>query len=302
MTFAMPIEEKRKSIAWWLQRRGMRTVAIINDGYAEFLDSEFVGEGFDRFVDIDDRPRSRRKDKDVTRVALKELRRLEKEGRPFFLWIHYFGPHDPSSKHADIPSFGKSVAARYEHEVRAWDQAVAPLLKHLDSAGEAQDITVILSADHGEWARKKKRGHGNRLNGDTLRVPMLMKGSGVVPGREESIVSLVDVAATIFALTDTPAPSYLDGTDMRAARESRVLIADTWRYKGGGVPTHDLTAAFDGEYKLVLNQLKQSRTVVKQELFEGKAGKNLDGEVPIPALEAALNAYLEASGSLELHD
>ena len=306
LTFGMPVEDEHRPLAWWLSRRGMNTAAVINDGYSEFLDAEFVGEGFERFVDLDDNPVGQRKDADVTRLALRELASLSESKRPFFLWVHYFGPHSPSRVTEGIPIFGDSPTAKYDHEIAVWDAALAPLLRAIDDVADTRPLTLIVTADHGEWVRETVRGHGKRLNADTLRIPLFVWGDAIEAGRESGVASLIDILPTVLALTETPGPSYVDGIDLRSvgdpANADRILLSDTWRYGQRGRATHNLSCSFDGEHKLIFNELKQSRRVVAQRLFEEDGSENLDGRVDTTRLQSTLDLYLEYGGALQLHD
>ena len=35
-----------------------------------------------------------------------------------FVWVHYFGPHEPYSKHPEIADFGARAIDRYDSEIR----------------------------------------------------------------------------------------------------------------------------------------------------------------------------------------
>src|SRR5690606_30784272 len=97
---------------------GMSTRAVVNDGQSEFLDPAFQAKGFDQFVDMDTRAkRSRATDREVTGIARKVLDGLAKKKAPFFLWVHYFGPHLPDSRHPKVRGFGSDPVGKYEHEV-----------------------------------------------------------------------------------------------------------------------------------------------------------------------------------------
>ncbi|HWB78365.1 MAG TPA: sulfatase-like hydrolase/transferase, partial [Nannocystaceae bacterium] len=114
-------------LAWWLQRRGMTTAAIVDDRFSELLDpSVGTAIGFDEFVDAD-QIRGRDPDDRVVDLAIATLRGLPRD-RPRFVWVHLFGPHSPNTTHEGTPSFGDGIADGYDHEIRFVDAQLDRLL------------------------------------------------------------------------------------------------------------------------------------------------------------------------------
>lgn len=115
---------------------------------------------------------------------------------PWFLWVHYFDPHDPylppteyipqdvttaplQSVHKDRAA-NPSVARRlYDAEVRFVDAEVGRLLGGLKKAGIYQDALIVLTSDHGEafWEHGYT-GHGENLYQELLHVPLLIRMPG----------------------------------------------------------------------------------------------------------------------------
>jgi arylsulfatase A-like enzyme len=187
---------------------------------------------------------------------------LERARPPFFLWVHVMDPHHPyeaaeagpwergGSPHAatwgaltldaytrrlkDMRAGARVAAAgeldylvgRYDAEIRHTDAQIAHLLATLDARGyDARNTTLVVTADHGE----EFGDHGGMLHGHTLfdeliRVPLLVRGPGVIGGRRiASQVQLVDLSATLLDLAgvlevdrDGAAPE-LDGRTLRGA-------------------------------------------------------------------------------------
>src|SRR5207245_1177549 len=88
------------------------------------------------------------------------------------------------------------------------------------------ETALVLTSDHGEGLGD----HGETLHGffvyqSTLRVPLFVRGPGVVPGtRLSSTVGLVDLFPTVLDLVGTPGPR---GTHGRAPR--RPARPSYWR-------------------------------------------------------------------------
>jgi len=309
--YALPLDDPQLSLATAMKKRGLTTVAVVNDGHTEFLGKEFMGAGYDRYVDLDkyrEKKAGKVYDGHVTTEAIKALRKLPK-GKPFFMWVHYFGPHLGNSRHAGIKSFGRSQAGRYEHEIRYMDREVARLLKVVRARGRKQDIAVVFTSDHGEVVSRKGRGHGRDLRERATRIPLVVQARNYKPGRYRPVASLVDVFPTVLGLTQTPIPDGLDGIDLRRIVEGdaevakRQLITETWRLDKQGARRTDKVAAFDGQLKLTWDLRTEARALRRQTRIE-KRSENLLGQPGHDAapLQATLERYLEECGGLRLVD
>ncbi|MDP6932519.1 MAG: sulfatase [Myxococcota bacterium] len=91
------------------------------------------------------------------------------------------------------PEGKQYVRDRYDGTLRYVDDQVGRFLEGLGPSD-----TVILLADHGEefWDHGAFE-HGHSLYDEVLRIPMVLSGPGVVPGRYSEPVSLLDVAPTL---------------------------------------------------------------------------------------------------------
>ena len=149
---------------------------------------------------------------------------------PFFLWVHYFDPHNPYDPPAPydgmftadgeldtylqargFPSPGDPEVRRmndlYDGEVRFTDSQIERLLEGLRAHGWYDDATIVLTSDHGEGLGQHGwKGHG-RIWNEQLFVPLMIKypaGSGIRPGRRPYLVSLIDVLPTLVASLKLP--------------------------------------------------------------------------------------------------
>ena len=286
--YTMPVDTPRKPLAFWLRRRGMFTAAVVDDGYSQFLDAKLgLAAGFDSFESVDRLKKRNRTDAGTARLARRAIARLPTD-RPFFLWVHFFGPHDPSTRHAGFEHFGPSPIDAYDHELRFTDHHVGRVLDALDATG--RPVATVITSDHGELFKRRKRQHGNDLSEANLRIPLIIRAPGWPTGPTDRLSSLVDVMPTLLALTETPQPYRMDGVDLAQPAAHRAVLAETWRYRKSGPPKRDLVAAFDGTRKLVYDQLThRSRTVSQPD------------ETPAPPsaeLDDAVSRYLEETGGL----
>jgi arylsulfatase A-like enzyme len=169
----------------------------------------------------------------ATTRALKWLEQLSPTTR-FFMWVHYLGPHSPSTRTPGVKDFGRGLVNEYDHEIRVFDQRVAPLLSALSARQDAgEPLAVIVSADHGEEFAQH-RFHGHSVEEGTAHIPLLVSLPGVAAGRSNALVSSVDVFPTVLSLTASPLPGGLDGRDLsavisgQAVDPSRVVLMDGW--------------------------------------------------------------------------
>ncbi len=155
---------------------------------------------------------------DVTPRAIAWLK--DKPKQPFFLWVHYFDPHEPyhlrerfaSPEKLHEPAAGRPQPSaemrdrihRYDSEVSYADYYVGKLLDSIDELGLRDKTLVTLAADHGESLGEHGYvGHGRRLSQDTVRVPLIFRYPGKVkPGQViEENVTLLDLTPTLLGFT-----------------------------------------------------------------------------------------------------
>jgi choline-sulfatase len=160
----------------------------------------------------------------------------EGERKPFFLFVHFFDPHDPyvpEPEHAALfPPLGEKPdhiaqqRAAYDGELHYTDAQLGALLDRLAAAGILDDTLVLVTADHGEglgdhgWMN-----HGLYIYDEAVRVPWIVRWPGHLPGGRviAEPVELVDMPSTVLDLVGIP--------DERLRGEGRSL-ADALRGKG----------------------------------------------------------------------
>lgn len=172
---------------------------------------------------------------DMTRYTEAFLTR--NRNKPFYLWVHYIDPHAPYAPperygNADgpwpffypykggdawgIPVLGDPdwkiqpehrafVQSLYEGEIRYIDEAVGDVLDLLDGLGLRENTIVCFTSDHGEELWDHGRwGHGQSLNDELVRVPLILAGPGMEPARRDAPVSAIDLMPTLADLLNMP--------------------------------------------------------------------------------------------------
>ena len=206
-----------------LRQHGYRTAAFVG---SQVLDPKSAAApGFDRGFEIYDAPfhiRGQGEDRydTVERKGMKvvdsALTWLNQHPQgPFFLWLHFYDPHDP---YDPPPPFRAQYAASpYDGEIAYVDSAIGKLLAALRSHGLYDQSLIVVVADHGEgFGEHGERSHGLFLYDETLHVPLLIKlpGTSSVPPRIESRVGLVDIAPTLLQEVGIVAPAAMQGRSL----------------------------------------------------------------------------------------
>ncbi|MEO8429871.1 MAG: sulfatase-like hydrolase/transferase [Acidobacteriota bacterium] len=117
---------------------------------------------------------------------------------PWFLWIHYYDPHDPYEPPRAFRRPGPRGA--YDGEVAYVDSEIGRLLRGL-RATPAGRVTVF-AGDHGEaLGEHGEAGHGFFIYDSTILVPLIFHAPGrVAPAQSAAPVRLIDVAPTLLDL------------------------------------------------------------------------------------------------------
>jgi arylsulfatase A-like enzyme len=223
-----------------LRERGYFTGAVDNIG-------RWIRPAFERYEPYPrwdhDGSRPWRNGEEVTERAIALLNEAHRDGRPFFLFCHYWDPHtpylppapfhrqffegdatDPANRSMDAvwrsPWFANYfgewlpgvtdigyVTAQYDASVAYADACLAHLLQRLKELGRGEDTLVVLCADHGEELDE----HGcwfdhHGLYETNVRIPLLLRyPDGRGAGRAvPDLVSALDVAPTLLAALGFP--------------------------------------------------------------------------------------------------
>jgi hypothetical protein len=304
--FLLPLEDPYPTLAAMLARRGPHAAAVVDGGFTEILAPAWgAGAGFHEFDDIGELPRAQRTDRATATHAIRALRRLRKAEIPFFLWVHFFGPHAPSATHKGVPRYGPSAADRYDHEVRYMDGQLGRLLS-VASEPTPRPMATLITSDHGErFFNAKSRGHGWGTTEDYIRIPLIVRAPGLPVGTVATLASSVDLAAAILHLTETPVPPELDGLNLAdvaqgtAEAEARVIFFDTFGLKksmGSRDFRVNKVVALQGRHKLVANRISGT---MKLSLRTSDQPRPHDAR---PDLTKALLGYLEKAGGVPAVD
>lgn len=260
---------EQRTLAEILKQHGYRTGAAVG-GFP--LVSRFgLNQGFDFYDDRLTQPfdaalggvpparpslfMERRVAARVNEAALGWLER--NASQPFFLWIHYYDPHQPYEAH--VP-YNELFADRpYDGQIAYADESLGVVLDRLAKLGVYDRTLVVFTADHGEGLNEHdEMTHSFLLYDTTLRVPLVVRppsgpGGRVVKGR----VRLVDVAPTILDMLGIPVPAEMQGRSLAPFMQGDAgAAADRTHYAETLSPRltqnlGELRALFEGRWKYV---------------------------------------------------
>jgi choline-sulfatase len=212
-----PLPSRPPTLTERLQAQGYRTAAFVSGFPLQRIFG--LDRGFERYDD--DLPAGRegwveRRADETTRRALAYLKAVR---APFFVWVHYYDPHDPYEPPRQFWRAGSR--GPYDGEVAFVDHFVGELL----AGARARDprLLTVMTADHGEaLGEHGELTHGYYVYDSTILVPLVFAGEGRVrPGTSSRAARLVDVAPTVLDLLGLPALPDTDGVSLRPTLEGR---------------------------------------------------------------------------------
>ena len=131
------------------------------------------------------------------------------DGRPFFLWLHFFDPHHPYLEH------GMPAVSPYQQEVLFVDGRLADLFQFLKEKKLSDELLMIVTADHGEaFGEHREVSHSLFVYNTTLRIPLLISAPGISARRIPEMARIVDIAPTVLEAMNWQSSGQMDGRSL----------------------------------------------------------------------------------------
>jgi len=237
------VPDELDTLAEILKAHLYTTAAFVS---AFVLDPRFnLNQGFDvynaktqRNSDPLDMTVPQRSGEETTNEALGWLK-VRDPNAPFFLWVHYFDPHQPRTVK---PPFD-SMSDEYRAEIAYADAQLGRLLAGVERASPKRKTLIIFTTDHGEsLGQHGEPTHGLVAYDSTLHVALILAGPGVPQGvRSRILASHVDLLPTILTALHLPVPEGLAGRDLlHMASTTNPSEDDQVRYFENRGPETDL--------------------------------------------------------------
>lgn len=166
--------------------------------------------------------------------------------RPYFLFVHYFDPHDPyepkppyapagwdpeegfveqngvfesvlkDGKPLD-PSLRDTLIGAYDGEIMEMDHQLGLLFDRLRAEQDLDNAIIAIVSDHGElFGEHGLVFHGHHLYDPLTHVVFLLAGKGVPAGRTVDMpVSGIDLTPTLLDLAGIPFSGSFEGRSLR---------------------------------------------------------------------------------------
>jgi arylsulfatase A-like enzyme len=212
------------------QRNGFRTAGFTEGGYV----SGRYGfrRGFDEFDSRDRGASGERLVEKTFRRGTTFLESLKPRDR-FFLFLHTYAvhaPYDAPRSYQDLFWKGAPPAgaieptgpaltrwnmtggrppqpvidwlrALYDAGIRQTDDVLRGFFADLERLGLAGDVTVVITADHGEEFQEHGRFNHTQLYRESLHVPLLViHPDAPAAARQEGVTQIIDLAPTFYEL------------------------------------------------------------------------------------------------------
>jgi uncharacterized sulfatase len=188
--------------------------------------------------------------------------------RPFFMFCSYLEPHHQNDRdhfegpHGSSERFGDFVPpgdlARTDGNWRneypdylgacaSLDENLGRIRKKLDELCLTEQTIVIYTSDHGCHFQTRNDEYKRSCHDACLRIPLVIAGPGFSDGRvEQSLVSLIDLPATLMAIAGLEVPRHFHGHSLEEVlrgerRRAEVFAQISESHVGRAVRTERFT-------------------------------------------------------------
>jgi choline-sulfatase len=143
----------------------------------------------------------------------------------FFLWLHFFDPHEQYMPHDGVPpeisegANGPTSMARAAYDGEVWftDKHIGRVIDFIESQPWGKRTAIVLTSDHGEaFEDHNMNWHGGEIWESLVHVPLLIYVPGISPHRVPVKRSHIDLVPTLLEIMSLPEaePGELSGRSM----------------------------------------------------------------------------------------
>lgn len=155
---------------------------------------------------------------------------LQDAGRPFFTWIHYFDPHDPSlvppiefTDRFEVERGAPTTRSDlYDAEIFFMDSQIGRLFEWLRAEGAYEETVVVVVSDHGQGLGDHGWAQHRLLYEEQIRAPLILRLPGGPAGRVVTEVArTIDIMPTVLDLIGVETPASVEGASLLPLIEGR---------------------------------------------------------------------------------
>jgi choline-sulfatase len=183
----------------------------------ETYDDDLWSEDTPHLFMIRERPARRTADRMLEWLSRWQADSSNNSHKPFFVWVHFFDPHQPHEASAqDL----QGAASPYDAEITAADRGVGQLVETLRASHLLDNTIVIATADHGEsLGEHGEATHAVFVYDATVHVPLIVRYPSRFPaGRVYAgPVRHIDIVPTLLGMLGLPGGNETQGVDLAAA-------------------------------------------------------------------------------------
>ncbi|REK25373.1 MAG: DUF4976 domain-containing protein [Planctomycetota bacterium] len=142
--------------------------------------------------------------------------------RPFFLWLHYFDPHDPAllppreyldARPIVAATRSEQLKQTYDLEIEYMDHHIGRVIEALKARDELDNTVVVVVSDHGEGLGDHNWWTHGILYQEQIRAVMIVAAPGQPAARTfEPLVRIIDIMPTVLELVGVDS-TYIPPTE-----------------------------------------------------------------------------------------
>ena len=259
------LSESNLTLAEVLKQNGFTTAAFVS---AFVLDSQFgLNQGFDTYHDTFEKSRtnvfgSERYAEETAKLAVDWLG--QNTQNPFFLFLHFYDPHDP---YEPPPPFDKKFALNpYAGEIAYTDHCIGKVIEKLKELSLYDNSLIIIAGDHGEMLGEHgEETHMYFIYQSAIKVPLIFKlPYQKNPRKISSIAGLVDIVPTVCAILQIDCPRNIQGQDLSTLFKDTFAGSQRSIFTESLMPTRHMANSLLG---IVTDQHKYIQTT-RPELYD----------------------------------
>lgn len=237
--------DRLRLLSEFIREDGYETAAFVSATPVKRFSG--INAGFDLF----DEPDGTERNAEVTTNKVLAWLKGRSREKPFFLWVHYFDPHesyDPPAPYRELfktdsklirfsavrnrdgkpttPKFLNFINL-YDGEIRFLDESLGTLFRQIRSLEYWDNSIIILVSDHGEGLGQHDFLTHGPINQEQIQVPLIIKfGKRTsAPKRVNKLASVIDIFPTVLGKLQSPVAEGF----YRQARGKNLLAGDFQR-------------------------------------------------------------------------